>query len=93
MKVNPQKLTAFIKKSFDNLVTKSRDFLRRFDPEATHDEIDLNTYDAGTDSGTSFTSSDRDTQPREPIFLIVDAPLSPGGNVTPVGTFTFTRIN
>ena len=27
------------------MVTKSRDFLRRFDPEGTQDEIDLNTYD------------------------------------------------
>ena len=45
MKINPQKLTALVRQGSCNLVTKSRDFLRRFDPGVTQDPNDLNTYD------------------------------------------------
>jgi hypothetical protein len=54
--------------------------------------IDLVPWDAGTDSGVTFTSPDRETQPRSVISRILAAPLSPGGSVTPLGTFTFTRL-
>ena len=54
--------------------------------------IDLGPWDAGTDSGSTFTSPDRETQPRAPVSRIVAAPLSPNGVVRPLGTFTFTRI-
>ena len=45
MKINPQKVTALVKQGSRNLVTTSRDFLRRFDPEVQHDATDLTTYD------------------------------------------------
>ena len=45
MKMNPQKVTALVKQGSSNLVTTSRDFLRRFDPGAPHDATALNTYD------------------------------------------------
>jgi hypothetical protein len=49
-------------------------------------------YDAGTDSGGTYLSADRDTQPREPIALITGPPLRTGGGVEAMGTFTFTRL-
>ena len=45
MKMNPQKVTALVKRSSSNLVTTSRDLLRRFDPGAPQDATDLTTYD------------------------------------------------
>ena len=54
--------------------------------------IDLIPWDAGTDSGITFTSPDRDTQPRVGISRILSAPLAPAGSVSPLGTFTFTRL-
>ena len=48
--------------------------------------VELHAYDAGTDSGTSFTSPNADTNPREPITLL-GAPLA---GTPPLGTFTFT---
>lgn len=54
--------------------------------------VDLVPWDAGTDAGATFTSADAPRNPRIPISRIVTAPLSPGGQVTPLGTFTFTRL-
>lgn len=54
--------------------------------------VDLVPWDAGTDSGSTFSSDDRVTSPPQPVSRIVSAPLSPGGRVTPLGTFTFTRL-
>ena len=45
MKMNPQKVTALVKQGSSNLVTTSRDLLRRFDPGAPQDVTDLTTYD------------------------------------------------
>ena len=45
MKMNPQKLRALVKQGSTKLVAKSRNFLRRFDPELAQYEADLNTYD------------------------------------------------
>jgi len=45
MKMNPQKVTALVKQGSSNLVTTSRDLLRRFDPGASQDATDLTTYD------------------------------------------------
>ena len=53
--------------------------------------IDLEPYDAGTDSGASYESRDRDTSPREPIAPITMPPLASNGVVPQVGTFTFRR--
>ena len=52
--------------------------------------VQLRPYDAGTDSGPSFTSQNDDTNPAENIFLIQDENLFPNEFL---GTFTFTRIN
>ncbi len=54
--------------------------------------VDLDPWDAGTDSGLSFFSPDQVTTPLAPITRIVTAPLSPNGRVTPLGRFVFTRI-
>lgn len=53
--------------------------------------VDLNPYDAGTDSGVSYESRDRDTSPREAIAHITTAPLASNGVVPSMGTFTFRR--
>lgn len=50
--------------------------------------VELFAYDAGTDSGASFTAGDQDTSPQEPITRITTGPFV---GTTPLGTFTFTR--
>lgn len=49
-------------------------------------------WDAGTDSGVTFTSADAVTSPPMPIARITTAPLAPNGLAMPMGTFTFTRV-
>lgn len=51
----------------------------------------LHTWDAGTDGGASFTSRDRNTRPQQPIARLTGGPFA--GNTTPVGFFTFTRLD
>ena len=53
----------------------------------------LYVYDAGTDSGVSYTSPNADTDPAEPIQRIEASPFAAAGNLIPVGTFTFTRAD
>ncbi len=53
--------------------------------------VELQPYDAGTDSGNTYNAPDRDTVPRIPIAHLEGAPLAVGGIVAPVGTFTFRR--
>lgn len=55
--------------------------------------VDLPPWDAGTDSGTTFFSPDQITSPPSAIARILTAPLSPGGQVSSLGSFTFTRMN
>ncbi len=55
--------------------------------------VELMPYDAGTDNGTDYVSSDDDTQPKQPIAEITGAPFLNNGSGKPVGTFRFTRIN
>jgi hypothetical protein len=50
--------------------------------------VDLVVYDAGTDSGTDYTSPNNPTIPPVPIFEKMDGPFAQN-NV--VGTFTFFR--
>ena len=52
--------------------------------------VELRPYDAGTDSGQTFTSPNEDTVPPEPIFLIDDEALFPEAVL---GTFTITRAD
>lgn len=51
--------------------------------------VDLWPYDAGTDSGTDFTSADADTNPADPIAQIIGYPFE---NDPPLGTFTFRLV-
>jgi hypothetical protein len=55
-----------------------------------HVVVALHGYDAGTDSGTSYTSPNQVTTPPVPIALLGAAPFV--GN-TVCGTFTFTRVD
>jgi hypothetical protein len=55
--------------------------------------VELVPWDAGTDSGSTFFSPDQVTSPHAPISRILTAPLSPGGQVTALGAFIFTRLN
>ena len=52
----------------------------------------LYPYDAGTDSGSTFTSPDKVTVPRGVITSIGTPPLGADGSAAPLGTFTFTRV-
>jgi hypothetical protein len=54
-------------------------------------EVELFVYDAGTDSGPSYTSENADTDPADPIARIEAAPFVVSGSVASVGTFTFVR--
>jgi hypothetical protein len=54
--------------------------------------VNVDPWDAGTDGGVTFESPDLPLVLRLSISRIVTAPLSPLGRVTPLGTFTFTRI-
>ena len=55
-------------------------------------ELEVFLFDAGTDSGTDFTSPDNDTNPKEPIFLIAEPPLGNGLTVSPsVGKIIITK--
>jgi len=52
-------------------------------------EVALFVYDAGTDSGVNYTSSDDATIPREQIRRIEESPFLVNGTLTPVGMFRF----
>lgn len=52
--------------------------------------VELLPWDAGTDSGVTFTSANQVTSPRQPIALITRFPLPDG---MPLGTFTFRRVS
>lgn len=54
---------------------------------------ELQPYDAGTDSGTTYTSPNDNTNPPDPITEITGYPFESGGMVAPLGTFTFERID
>jgi hypothetical protein len=54
--------------------------------------VPLPPYDAGTDSGGTFTSGNVETFPPEAIFEIIGAPLSNNGAVAPFGSFRFVRV-
>ncbi|MHA2227364.1 MAG: spondin domain-containing protein [Candidatus Hodarchaeales archaeon] len=53
--------------------------------------ISLYPYDAGTDSGTTYTAHNNETSPPVPISLIEESKLP--YSVVEFGTFTFTRIS
>jgi hypothetical protein len=53
--------------------------------------VDLYSYDAGTDSGTSYRSLDHETQPHAAIQQSQAAFFLRTGKPAPVGTLTFVR--
>ena len=55
------------------------------------ESVTLYPYDAGTDSGENYTSTNNSTIPPEVISRIETGVLAIGGVATPVGTFTFTK--
>lgn len=55
--------------------------------------VDLYPYDAGTDDGPTYLSSDDVTTPSGSIARVIGDPLLVSGTVPPLGTFTFVRIN
>jgi hypothetical protein len=55
--------------------------------------VELFPYDAGTDSGDTYTSPDLPTEGPEPIYAIETEPLLVDGVIPPLGTFPFTRLD
>lgn len=55
--------------------------------------IELFAWDAGTDSGSSYTSDNADTNPAEPVTALVDGVFQVNGTVPRLGTFTFECIS
>jgi hypothetical protein len=55
--------------------------------------VELFPYDAGTDSGGSYASPDEATGSPEGIRKIETEPLLVDGDVPPLGTFTFSRLD
>jgi len=51
--------------------------------------VSLTAYDAGTDSGASYTSPNAATSPPAPIRQLTEPPFQPGS--LPLGTFTIVR--
>ncbi len=64
----------------------------RFAPEGVWSDtqsVELYVYDAGTDSGTNFTSPNSDTNPREPIALLG----TPFAGTPPIGFYSFHLVS
>jgi hypothetical protein len=53
--------------------------------------VHLYAYDAGTDSGSSYTSPDEPTNPQEPIYILETEHFLIDDTLIPLGTFTFTK--
>lgn len=51
--------------------------------------VHLAAWDAGTDSGESYTAANSDTQPRAPISALTTPPFLVNGQVPTLGSFTF----
>jgi len=49
-------------------------------------------YDAGTDDGTTYSSANDDSSPKQPIQLVIDAPLGNGTTSPVIATVTFTKL-
>jgi hypothetical protein len=66
-----------------------------FENGAWRDEVrvEVFAYDAGTDSGVSFMSPDQETRPHVPIARITGFPFLANGQVPPLGTMTFRRMD
>ncbi len=54
--------------------------------------VELFGYDAGTDSGTDYTSENADVTPHEPITLLDGPMFMHNGELVPFGNFRFVRL-
>ena len=65
-----------------------------FENGAWLDEVTLPllAYDAGTDSGTNYTSANQRTSPQEPIALVNESAVQIVNGGPQFGTFTIRRI-
>ena len=54
--------------------------------------VNVIAYDAGTDSGVTFNSQNKATNPKKVIKIIDDGPLTENGFVQTMGYFFFERI-
>lgn len=59
---------------------------------AAETAVDLYPYDAGTDSGATFTARDAATVPPEPIHRLGTGPVVVEGQVPRMGRFVFRRL-
>ena len=59
----------------------------------TNKVVTLYGKDAGTDSGTTYTSPDQVTVPRGVVTQFTEFPTIQNGVIVPFGTFTFTRLD
>jgi hypothetical protein len=59
----------------------------------TNKIVTLYGKDAGTDSGTSYSSPDQVTVPRSVVTQFTGFPAIQDNVIVPVGTFTFTRLD
>jgi hypothetical protein len=57
-----------------------------------NDTVTLYAYDAGTDSGTNYTSANSDSDPQQLITQIMDTPFLVDTTVVPVGELLIERI-
>ena len=55
--------------------------------------VTVAVYDAGSDSGSTFTSPNQSTSPPQGISMITDGPLAVNGVIASMGTLTFERID
>jgi hypothetical protein len=53
--------------------------------------VDLRGWDAGTDTGATYTAPDAPATPHVPISRLESAPFMVNGQVPPLGTYTFLR--
>ncbi|MGD2147318.1 MAG: spondin domain-containing protein [Anaerolineae bacterium] len=55
--------------------------------------VDLYAYDAGTDSGVSYTSPNEPTEETGTVYRIEEGPVLVDGQARPLGVFRFVRLD
>ena len=55
--------------------------------------VELFVYDAGTDSGDTYTSPRHSTDPPDPVQVLNERPFVVDGELLSFGTFTFRRVD
>lgn len=56
-------------------------------------DVELFSYDAGTDDGLNFTSGNQPSSPRRPIEAVDGQPFRVNGSVRSLGMFRFRRVS